>query len=130
MNEILIPTGPAELVDQITMAQHKAQAATDPVCHRVLMQRLNLMQRVAARVLPQDQPFGQLRAAIVSARHDLIQLESDLRICEARADFDIAFVALARAYLEAMDTLEHHKRALDDHAGPGLEPDISPAADH
>lgn len=116
MNEILIPTGLADLVDQIIIVQGKAHAATDPAIRSILAQRLNLMQRVAARVMSPEPPFDDLRQAVVSARHDLMQLEADLRACEARSEFDVAFVALTRAYLQARDDLEACKLTLDGHA--------------
>lgn len=116
MNEILVPTGLADLVDQIIIVQGKTDAATDPSDRRMLAQRLNLMQRVAARVLPQDSMFDDLRQAVVTARHDLMQLEVDLRACEMRSDFGVVFVALTRAYLQALHDLDAHKLALDTQA--------------
>ena len=113
MNEILVPTGLADLVDQMIILQGKTDAATDPVNRRILAQRLNLMQRIASRVLPQDPSFDDLRRAVVAARRDLMQLEADLCASEVRSDFGVAFVALARAYLQAQHDLDACKLALD-----------------
>lgn len=128
MNEILVPTGPADLVDQIIMTQHLAQTAATVNRRRRLAQRLNLMQRVAARTLPEDPQFEQLRTSVVSARQDLMQLEADLRACDARAEYDVAFVALTQAYLETLATLEAHKTALDHHAERTLLRESPPSA--
>lgn len=125
MNEILVPTGLAELIDQIIIVQGKLNTASDPTDRRILSQRLNVMQRVAARVSPQSPPFDQLRKSVVSARHDITQLEADLRACEARSEFDVAFVALARAYLQAQVDLDAHKLALDTYADQTLPESVS-----
>ena len=128
MNEILVPTGPAELVDQILITQHLAQTAATVHRRSRLARRLNLMQRVAARTLPEDPQFEKLRTAVVSTRQDLMQLEADLRASDARADYDVAFVALTRAYLETLAMLEAHKAALDLHAEGRLSREIPPSA--
>lgn len=120
MADILVPVGPADVVDQMIVLRACAHAASDPNRRAACARRLVNMQGRAAAVLPQDAGVDQLRADLVAARHDIIALEADMRDCEARGDFGIGFVALARAYLAALDTLESRKLAYDIHAEPLL----------
>jgi hypothetical protein len=125
MADILVPVGPADVVDQMIVLQARALAVADPYRRAATARRLASVQGRAAAVLPQDADVEQLRADLVAARHDVIALEADMRDCEARTDFGIGFVALARAYLEALDILENRKLAYDTHAEPLLSADAN-----
>ena len=113
MKEILVPTGPADLIDQIIVMQGKADAASETAKRAMFARRLTVLQRMAVRVLPDDAELDRSRAALVTARRDLVLLEAELRTCEARSDFGIAFVALSRAYFGARDDLECCKADFD-----------------
>ena len=118
MTDILVPTGPADLIDQMIMLQSKASHAPDLALRKVYEQRLAQVQRVAADAL---QPLGDISPAdITAARHDVMQLEADMRAWEAQSEFGLGFVALTRAYLEALVILEEHKLAYDKAFGAAL----------
>ncbi|MEL6681188.1 MAG: hypothetical protein AAFQ09_00910 [Pseudomonadota bacterium] len=111
MTDILIPVRPAELVDQIVSAETSEMPLGPGESDNDLVPRLTQMRSIAATFLPTDTDVSP--EAIRSARRDVCQLIADLNACEARADFGIGFIALARAYLDALHTLGHCKAEYD-----------------
>ncbi len=127
MVDIYIPVGPAELVDQMIVLQSLAAHTPDPAPRAAYARRLAQMQALAVEVLPKTSALSS--AAVTAARHDVMQLEADLRACEARSDFSVGFVALSRAYLSALDALVQRKAEFD--AAASALPDAHDvAADH
>lgn len=116
MPDIFIPMGPADLVDQMTVVQTLAADAPDPALRAAYFQRLSRMEMLAAELIPAN--VHPSVAAVTAARADLLQLEADMRACEARADFGVSFIALTRAYLAARAALIEQKRAFDAAVGP------------
>lgn len=111
MTDILVPVGPADLIDQMTQLQGQANGAPDLTRRAVCASRLARMERIAVRALP---PLPDpSHDAVIAARHDVMRLEADLRACEARAEFGLGFIALTRAYLEALDVLDLRKTEYD-----------------
>ncbi len=129
MADILVPVGPADVVDQMTVLQ--ACASVDPNRRAASARRLAGIQGRAAAVLPQGSGVDLMRAGLVAARLDVIALEADMRDCEVRADFGIGFVALVRTYLDALDILDSSKLAYDTHVEPLLPAnELAPSHSH
>jgi len=126
MPDIYIPAGPADLVDQMVVVQSLAADAPDAAVQSAYSRRLSQMETLAAELLPPN--AHPSAAAVTSARADLLQLEADMRACEARSDFGVSFVALTRAYLSARTTLIEQKRAFDAAIGPALSPNCDTAS--
>ncbi|MEM9786323.1 MAG: hypothetical protein AAF801_07455 [Pseudomonadota bacterium] len=111
MADIYIPVGPAELIDQMVIVQSLATNAQDLNTRTIYADRLSQMQALAADTLPPiNSPSS---AAVTAARHDVMQLEADMRAFEVRSDFGMGFVALSRAYLDALDVLVQRKAEYD-----------------
>ncbi|MDX8354615.1 hypothetical protein [Cognatiyoonia sp. IB215182] len=120
MPDIYIPAGPADLIDQMVVVQTLAANAPDATSRTLYSQRLSQMETLAAELLPPH--AHRSTAGVTAARTDLLQLEADMRDCEARSDFGVSFIALTRAYLAARATLLERKRAFDAAVGPALSP--------
>ncbi|MDX8349900.1 hypothetical protein SLH49_18080 [Cognatiyoonia sp. IB215446] len=118
MPDIFIPASPADLVDQMVVVQTLAAEAQDASSSAIYSRRLSQMETLAAELLPPN--AHPSAAGVTSARTDLLQLEADMRACEARSDFGVGFVALTRAYLDARATLVEQKRAFDAAISPTL----------
>lgn len=117
MNDILVPTNPAELIDQIIDLQLRI-AAAGPRQPSDLLRRREVLSRLAARIMPPDEELAQLTEHLVTARSDLFNLTQDLRACDARNDYGTAFVALSQSLLAAMAALDAAKAAINDHVAP------------
>jgi hypothetical protein len=106
MNEILVPADPADLIDRIIVLQLRIDATDDPAERGDLRRKLALLSRLADRIMPPDDVLNDLTRQLKAARRDQTSLVVDLRACDARKDYGIAFVALSRALLAAMTSAE------------------------
>ena len=113
MHDILVPADPADLIDRIIALQLRMDATPDNAARSDLARRQALLTRLAGRVMPADQQMADLTQQLHSARYDLVSLTLDLRDCDARKDYGIAFVALSQALLAAMATIDATKAAIN-----------------
>lgn len=102
MNEILVPLGPADVIDRLAKLKLQAEEADDPELVAILAQQRDILQRTIDRILPADDVQFAFRDLLYEVYTDLHTLEGDMRACESRADFGPAFVALAQSYLATL----------------------------
>ncbi|WP_052700846.1 hypothetical protein [Loktanella sp. S4079] len=115
MNEILVPLAAADLIDRIVTLQLRIETSAIHAQDDPIMRQKNLLERLAHRVLPDDPEIRRIRRDLYEARCDLHAIEEDLRACDERADFGVAFIALTRALLASTDALEEVMTELRDH---------------
>jgi predicted deacylase len=115
MNDILVPVDPADLIDRIIALQLRSETAKDPVLQHSARGQCDVLQRLAARVMPDDDALAGLAAQLQDARADLADLVSDLHACEARKDYGTAFVALSQSMLATLSLVESTKTAINEH---------------
>lgn len=124
----LVPVSWGELLDKITILEIKAARITAPGALANVRRELSLLREVAAPGLaaPGIAPLvDQLRAV----NRTLWQVEDDIRRKEAAAQFDDAFIALARAVYRTNDERSAIKRSINLRLGSALiEEKLHPSA--
>ncbi len=108
----MAPVSWGELIDKITILEIKAERIAEPAARANVARELALLRDVAAPV--GDQPglaalVDRLRAVNLA----LWRIEDDIREKEAMAEFDDAFVALARAVYLTNDERAAIKRRIN-----------------
>ena len=108
----MAPVSWGELIDKITILEIKAERIAEPAARANVARELALLREVAAPV--GDQPglaalVDRLRAVNLA----LWRIEDDIREKEALAEFDDAFVALARAVYLTNDERAAIKRRIN-----------------
>lgn len=97
MTDILVPTSPGELIDKLTILRLKAEQITDPVKLANVHHELTVLSAIADAALPRSAALATLWDELYRINGDLWVIEDDIRAFEARRDFGLGFVALARA---------------------------------
>jgi hypothetical protein len=97
MKDILVPVSPGELLDKITILRIKSARMTDPAKLANVRVELDALERTwresgaaIASVAPDE-------AALERVNEALWDIEDRIRDKEAAAEFDAAFIELARA---------------------------------
>lgn len=108
----MAPVSWGELIDKITILEIKAERIAEPAAQANVARELALLRDVAAPV--GEQPglaalVDRLRAVNLA----LWRIEDDIREKEARAEFDDAFVALARSVYLTNDERAAIKRRIN-----------------
>ncbi len=97
MKDILVPVSPGELLDKITILRIKSARMTDPAKLanvRVELDALERTWRDSGAAIPAVAPD---EAALQRVNEALWDIEDRIRDKEAAAEFDAAFIELARA---------------------------------
>ncbi|WP_181953503.1 DUF6165 family protein [Paracoccus luteus] len=108
----MAPVSWGELIDKITILEIKADRIADAPARANVARELALLQGVAAPVM--DHPgLGALVDRLRAVNLALWRIEDDIRGKEARAEFDAAFVELARAVYLTNDDRAAIKRRIN-----------------
>jgi hypothetical protein len=116
MNDILVPCDPADLIDRIIDLQLRIESAPDSPQRSDMVRQRELLSRLAARVMPQDDRMTTLTRDLFAARSDLFSLIRDLQDCDQRKEYDTGFVALTQAMLAALAAAKTARDAINCHA--------------
>jgi len=81
MNEILVPLGPADVIDRLAKLKLKVEEADDPQVMAILVQQRDILQRTIDRILPVDDVQFAFRDLLYEVYTDLHALEGDMRAC-------------------------------------------------
>lgn len=106
--EIPVPTG--ELFDKITILELKVRHLRDPAKRANAEKELDLLRRRAAPLDGASVAATVARLSAVNAA--LWDVEDELRVLEARADFGARFVDLARSVYRLNDERAALKRTI------------------
>ena len=111
MSEILVPIGPADLIDRLTRLQLRLNQLTDG-CH-LIERQIKRLQQAADHAFPPGAQLRNLWSELAEVNADLLALDEDLMRCEERGEFGASFVALARARIAAQDSRAQIKQQID-----------------
>jgi hypothetical protein len=115
----LVPTSWGDVIDKITILEIKvARLPTETACANAARE-LKLLSDIAAPVLARAEIAG-LVARLKALNETLWEIEDDIRAHERAANFDAAFIALARAVYHRNDERGAVKRELNLALGSAL----------
>lgn len=114
MHDILVPADPADLIDRIIVLQLRIETTDDPALKSDLTGKHAVLVRLADRIMPPDDELAGWMLQLGAARRDLLSLGRDLRACDRRHDYGIAFVALSQAMLAAMQAADDARDGIND----------------
>ena len=100
---ILIPVGPGELIDKITILNIKAERMSDAAKLGNVRYELDVLETARRAHLPDSPALRTLEAELKAVNEALWVIEDDIRDCEARKDFGPAFIELARSVYKQND---------------------------
>lgn len=113
MKEILVPTSPGELIDKLTILRLKAEKITDETKLTHVQHERTTLQKVADSAIPASADLDRLWAELYEINADLWAIEDDIRACDARGEFGVAFIALARAVYVTNDRRAEVKKKIN-----------------
>jgi hypothetical protein len=111
------PIGAGDLIDRITILSIKAARFADPRKRATAAAAYNALTAVRDAGLPQTADMAALAADLRMINEALWDIENLLRAHDARSDFGLAFVALARKVYRANDRRAAIKARIDLAAG-------------
>jgi len=103
-----------ELVDKLTILEIKLDIIRDPGKRSNLSREYGSLLRSFRRNLAHFEGLPSLRDDLRSVNRELWRVEDDIRDCERSANFDGAFVALARSVYRSNDRRADLKRRIND----------------
>ena len=115
MNEILIPISPGELLDKITILQIKSERIDDPVKVANVRTELDMLQKVWADSVEDDDEIRALSAELKRINESLWEIEDDIRDEERNKRFGDRFIELARAVYVTNDQRADAKKKVNLH---------------
>lgn len=115
----LVPTSWGEVIDKITILEIKAARLPTETARANAAEELKLLSDIAAPVLAKAEIAG-LVARLMGLNEALWEIEDSIREHERAANFDAAFVALARAVYHRNDERGAIKRELNLALGSAL----------
>ena len=121
MSQINVPISPGELIDKITILEIKMERMDDPQKLSNVKNELGLLEKVwqksdyAGADMVDDK-----RAELKSINEKLWVIEDDLRLKEAKAEFDTEFIELARSVYFTNDHRARIKKEINIGVGSDL----------
>lgn len=97
MSKLLVPVSPGELIDKITILEIKSVRFSDEKKLKNVGHELELLQKVWADSGQQSTKISILHDQLRAVNEHLWQVEDDIRLKEARGEFDESFIELARS---------------------------------
>ena len=109
----MVPTSPAELIDKLTILRLKVENLTDKQRQTAARHQNGTLQDIANQFLPQNDTLCVLWDLLYEINKDLWTVQNDLRAYDARGEFGLGFIALARASYTALDKRAAVKREIN-----------------
>ena len=113
MSEILVPVSFGELLDKIAILQIKSERMKDAAKIANVRNELSALERTWMEHPAAGKDIVELRAALKAVNERLWVIEDDIRVKEARREFDDEFVRLARAVYHENDERARIKREIN-----------------
>lgn len=123
---ILAPVSAGELLDKISILNIKAAKVLDAAKRALVEHELDELNRVRAETVPDTAAVTQACRELQDVNEALWEIEDEIRVKERRAEFDAAFIALARSVYVTNDRRAAIKRRLNE----GLGSDIVEVKDY
>jgi type VI protein secretion system component VasK len=121
MSQINVPISPGELIDKITILEIKMERMDDPKKLSNVKTELDLLEKV----WQQSDYAGadivkEKRVELKSINEKLWVIEDDIRLKEAKAEFDSEFIELARSVYFSNDQRARVKKEINIGVGSNL----------
>ncbi len=129
IQSIEVPIATAELIDKITILEIKVARFTDDTKTANVRAELTLLCERRDAALISDPVLGALATRLKAVNERLWDLEDEIRECERRQDFGLAFVTVARSIYRANDERAAIKREINLATGSKLIEEKSYAVD-
>lgn len=120
MTDILVPIAPGELIDKLTILRLKADNITDPAKLKNVQHERAMLEAVANRNVPSSPALTSLWDELYEINKSLWQVEDAIRACDAKGNFNEAFVALARAVYVTNDQRAVVKKKINQLLGSAI----------
>ncbi len=114
---LLVEIGVGELIDKITILRIKSERMTDTAKLANVAHELKVLEEVRRAGVPATPELTRLEAELKAVNEALWEIEDDIRVCEAQADFGPEFIRLARAVYQTNDRRAELKKAINIAAG-------------
>lgn len=113
------PVSWGELLDKITILEIKRERIAAPAARANVSRELGLLREIARPIL-HDENVTALIAGLRRLNERLWDIEDEIRLKEARREFDDDFVALARSVYKSNDERAAVKRRINAALGSEL----------
>src|SRR5262249_12423655 len=97
MSDPTVTVSWGELFDRISILEIKHARLTSPQAQDIVIAQLTALRSAENTLAPKPPKLAELRKRLKSVNERLWTTEDDLRSHEARKDFDVHFVELARS---------------------------------
>jgi phenylalanyl-tRNA synthetase alpha subunit len=97
MSQISVPISIGELIDKLTILEIKSERIADEQKLINIRKELSLLKEIWNSLAQASKPITELRARLKSVNEILWDIEDQIRVKEARQEFDEKFIELARA---------------------------------
>ncbi len=117
----MIPVATGELADKITILEIKSGRITDEAKLANVRRELDALREVWSSLgFADDASVAALCRQLKAVNEALWEIEDDIRVLEARRQFDSKFIALARAVYHTNDKRAALKRKINTQTGSAL----------
>jgi hypothetical protein len=117
---MLIPLGPGEVLDRLTVLQLKAQAAQTELQRSTIQLEQQLLSSEWVRRVKSPPHLAVEWEDLLSTNGQLWRLEDEVRAAERQANFGPAFIAAARSIYLTNDRRAQIKRAINERLGSAI----------
>jgi hypothetical protein len=95
-NTIIVPIGPAELMDKIAILEVKSQRIKDPDKLKNVLHELRILRGVFEKAIQPSKKLNQLFNSLRGLSAKGWDIEDKKRLCEKNGDFGPDFIKAAR----------------------------------
>jgi len=111
--EISVPVSFGELLDKISILQIKSERISDPAKLANIRAELSALEKTWMEHPAGGTDVAKLRLELKDINEQLWDIEDNIRLKDQAAEFDDAFVALARSVYQKNDTRARIKKDIN-----------------
>lgn len=120
MSNITVAIAPGELIDKITILEIKSERIADPAKLKNIDFELDILRTTWEKSTYASTDISKEQADLKNINEKLWEIEDDIRLKESKAEFDAAFIELARSVYISNDVRARIKRAINTKLGSDL----------
>jgi hypothetical protein len=117
---LMIPLGPGEVLDRLTVLRLKAKAARTEHQAATIALECDLLSKEWRRIFDDDPQSASEWAELLETNSRLWNLENDVRTADKRRNFDNDFIEAARAIFKTNDRRAMIKSAINNRLGSSI----------
>ena len=120
MSQISAPVSYGELIDKMTILEIKSERISDAAKLINVRHELDVLTALWQQADVSATDISDLRTALKGVNEKLWDIEDNIRVKESKAEFDEAFIELARSVYFVNDQRAEQKRLINDRLGSDL----------